>query len=212
MMMARDRDQVERLTFFSDAVFAIAMTLLVIEIHVPHLEVASDHALIEALAHLGPNFVGFIVSFLVIARFWTGHHRLFGMIHKVSPATVRANLGLLMAIAFMPFPTAVLSDYASLRAAVAFYTGFLVVVGLVNMLMIRIALRDGMVAQGDNAVEHDIKTLRISMWSPIVIGTIGLIAGMVQPALGLLVLIVLSPLTLFILGRLALRSTGTGAA
>jgi uncharacterized membrane protein len=73
------------------------------------------------------------------------------MIHRVSPATVQANLGLLMAIAFMPFPTAVLSDYASLRAAVAFYTGFLVVVGFANMHMIRVALRDGLTAGGSGS-------------------------------------------------------------
>lgn len=211
MMMARDRDQVERLTFFSDAVFAIAMTLLVIEIHVPHLHDVTDQGLIEALAGLAPNFIGFIVSFLVIARFWTGHHRLFGMIHRVSPATVRANLGLLMAIAFMPFPTAVLSDYASLRAAVAFYTGFLVVVGFANMHMIRVALRDGLTVQ-EEAAAHDVRLLRVSMWSPVVIGAAGLGAGLVQPGLGLLVLIVVSPLVLVLLGRQARRSAGNGAA
>lgn len=204
-MAAYERDQVERLTFFSDAVFAIAMTLLVIEIHVPHLEAASDERLIAALRQLSPNFVGFVVSFLVIARFWTGHHRLFGLIQRVSPATVRANLGLLMAIAFMPFPTAVLSDYASLRTAVVFYTGFLILVGLVNMHMIRVALRDGRASE-PGLPDRDARSLRTSMWSPVVIGAAGLIAGLVAPALGLLVLIVLAPVILYVLGRAGQRA------
>jgi uncharacterized membrane protein len=203
--MARERDQVERLTFFSDAVFAIAMTLLVIEIHVPHLEAVTDRALVDALAALTPNFVGFVISFLVIARFWTGHHRLFGIIQRVSPATVRANLGLLMAIAFMPFPTAVLSDYASLRAAVAFYTGFLIVVGFANMHMIRVALRDGLPM--DDAAARG---LRVSMWSPVAIGAAGLAVGLIAPGLGLLVLILVAPLILLILGGLARRSAAAG--
>lgn len=201
----RERDQAERLSFFSDAVFAIAITLLVIEIRVPHLPAMSDAALGHALLGLVPNFVGFIVSFLVIARFWAGHHRLFGLVDRASPAMIRANLGLLMAIAFMPFPTALLSDYASLRAAVGFYTAFLVLVGLANMRLIHVTLRDGVSA---DAIKHghDAKALRVSMWSPVVIGGTAFAVGMIAPALGLLVLILIAPLVLLLIGRVAERA------
>ncbi|MGJ3627309.1 TMEM175 family protein [Sphingomonas sp. MMS24-JH45] len=104
--MTHDREhaKLERLTFFSDAVFAIAMTLLVIEVRLPELHAATDRSLAQALVDLLPNYIGFIISFLVIGRFWTRHHRLMAMIDAADPALVRANLLLLMAMSLHAVP------------------------------------------------------------------------------------------------------------
>ena len=96
----------ERLVFFSDAVFAIAITLLVIEIHIPELpENASNREAWIELLKLFPSLFGFALSFIVIARFWAGHHRIFGMAEHYDDSFVWPNLFLLMSIAFMPFAT-----------------------------------------------------------------------------------------------------------
>ncbi|KQN36736.1 hypothetical protein ASG37_13670 [Sphingomonas sp. Leaf407] len=210
--MTNDREhaKLERLTFFSDAVFAIAMTLLVIEVRLPELHVVSDHSLAQALLHLLPNYIGFIISFLVIGRFWTGHHRLMGMIDTADPALVRANLLLLMAIAFMPFPTAILSDYSLLRVAIGFYTAYLLVVGLVNIWVIRTALRHQ--SQGNPAVAEDARLLRRSMWSPLVIAATGFAAGMVSPGIGLVAMVVVTPFVLLLVNRIGNRPAGPAPA
>ena len=140
-MTARRPDHgLERLIFFSDAVFAIAITLLVIEIHVPVLPAtASDRQFIDALAQLTPNFVGFLVSFLVIGAFWTGHHRAFACAAQWSDRLLPANTLLLFAIAAMPFFTAFLSDYSNRRVPVVVYCSWLLVTALFSIRLQRLA-------------------------------------------------------------------------
>src|SRR5215204_5839473 len=73
--------QLERLILFSDAVFAIAITLLVIEIKIPEVhENVSDKVLLHELKHLVPKFIGFLISFMLIGLYWTIHHRMFGFV------------------------------------------------------------------------------------------------------------------------------------
>jgi uncharacterized membrane protein len=130
----------ERLIFFSDAVFAIAITLLIIEIHVPEVhQPASDLAYISALAKLAPSFASFFISFFVIGAFWAGHHRAFDCARHWSPRLIMPNLFMLSAIAAMPFFTAFSSEYYGQRVPVALYTGWMTVIALLNIWVQRIA-------------------------------------------------------------------------
>ena len=98
--------QLERLILFSDAVFAIAITLLVIEIKIPELhEGVSDAAILLSLKHLIPKFVGFIISFAIIGTYWTIHHRLFGFVINFDKKLLLLNLLFLFFIVLMPFST-----------------------------------------------------------------------------------------------------------
>lgn len=99
----------DRLVFFSDAVFAIAVTLLVLDIHVPDLpRVVSNADSWQAFRDLTPSFFAFALSFLVIGRFWMGHHERFRSLSHFDPRLMWPNLLYLMAIAYMPFATAFL--------------------------------------------------------------------------------------------------------
>ena len=101
----------ERLEAFSDGVFAIAITLLVLEIHVPTIEEGTTStAIVDGLARLWPSYVGYVVSFLTIGNAWINHHNLFRLVGRVSHSVLITNLFLLLAIGFMPFPTALLAD------------------------------------------------------------------------------------------------------
>jgi len=105
--------QLERLILFSDAVFAIAITLLVIEIKIPKLDKAiTDQALLQALQHLGLPFVGFLMSFFIIGLYWTVHHRMFGFVENYTPGLIWLNLLFLFSIAMIPFSSALYGEYS----------------------------------------------------------------------------------------------------
>ena len=149
MAGAKADHALERLVFFSDAVFAIAITLLVIEIHVPHVEgEPSDLAFVAALAERIPSFVGFLVSFGVIAAFWAGHHRAFCLASRYSSRVLIWNFLLLGAIAFMPFVTAFASAYPGERVPALLYWGWLLLTALVNLRVNRMATGPLMLGEG----------------------------------------------------------------
>ncbi|MEO6488481.1 MAG: TMEM175 family protein [Ferruginibacter sp.] len=133
--------QLERMILFSDAVFAIAITLLVIELKVPEIGRAelTEGKLLQALGDMIPKFFGFIISFMFIGIYWTVHHRLFGYVIAYTPKLLRLNLLFLFAVALMPFSTAFYSEYIMkhVLTPVIFYTANIILLGLFNLLMWR---------------------------------------------------------------------------
>lgn len=135
--------QLERLILFSDAVFAIAITLLIIEIKVPEIEDPTDQLLLKSLAHLIPKFLGFIISFIFIGLYWTIHHRMFGFVTSYDKRLLVLNLFFLFFIVLLPFSTGFYSEYAgpmvrkNLKTPLAFYSLNFAVVGFMNYLMWR---------------------------------------------------------------------------
>lgn len=146
--MSQGTQQLERLKAFSDAVFAIAITLLVIEVHVPRLDTLDDTAYLAALAHLIPSFMGFMLSFLTIGALWIAHHRLFGVLDGYEPRLMWPNMLLLMVVAFMPFATALMSSNPLARVPEVFYSATLLAAGLLQLLLFQLALRPGRVRAG----------------------------------------------------------------
>jgi len=127
-----DHIGLERLMFFSDAVFAIAITLLALEIRLPGGEGAlTDDELSRQLLSLWPKYLAFAISFLVIGTFWLGHHRRFRYIRRYDRRLLWINLVLLLLVAFIPFPTAVISEYTN-RTATIFYALIMTLTGLMS--------------------------------------------------------------------------------
>jgi uncharacterized membrane protein len=130
-----------RVEAFSDAVFAIAITLLVLEISIDPSEY--DH-LAHALAHEWPAYLAYATSFLTVGSVWIAHHSLFSRLRYIDPVLLRINMMLLLAAAFLPFPTSVLaqalhaSDQAE-RVAIAFYGATALVIELLLQAGVRYA-------------------------------------------------------------------------
>jgi uncharacterized membrane protein len=131
----KNRIGLDRLIFFSDAVFAIAITVLVLDIHLPAGgDSANNDQLLHMLAMLWTKYFAYVLSFWVIGLYWISHHRKFLLIKRFDSRLLGLNLLLLMVIAFIPFPTAVLSENGN-RTATVFYALIMALGGLLVTLL-----------------------------------------------------------------------------
>lgn len=132
----------ERLVFFSDAVFAIAITLLVIDLRLPEAEEYTTVATL--LSDLVPELFAFFLSFMVIGVYWLAHWRRFAYIERVDERLAALNLVLLAFIALMPFPTSVIATHGADPGAVILYVGVIALAGLANSATWLYAWRNGL--------------------------------------------------------------------
>ena len=134
----------DRLVFFSDAVFAIAMTLLVIDLHVP--EAPTGDALEVISSQLGGLFA-YALSFTIIALNWMSHHRKFRVIETHDGTLMFLDLALLFVVAFVPFPTSLLSTFGGEKAAVVLYAFTVGLLGVLQFAIWTYAYRRGLVSR-----------------------------------------------------------------
>lgn len=143
------RTDLSRVEAFSDAVLAIAITVLVVELQLP-ANLGEDEML-EALAARGPQLFSFVLSFWVIGRFWMSHHRIFRHLNGYDDSLLVLNLAFLGSVAFLPFPTAVLGEYMHHRWALMVYAGSVALAGtLFSLLWAHVAYRARLVTDIDN--------------------------------------------------------------
>jgi len=135
--------QCVRIEAFSDAVFAIVVTLLVLELKVPALK---DHGSVAELAHhfyeLWPKFLSWLISFIIVCKFWLNHHHVLGMARHADYALVWLNSIFLMGQSFIPFPTALMGEYATNPLAVSFFGAVFAVNTLLFLLLQRYIVRN----------------------------------------------------------------------
>jgi uncharacterized membrane protein len=152
-----------RLEAFSDGVFAIIITLLVLDLRVPRVGAFDGHSLAAELLNRWPVYVAFVLSFLQVGVVWANHHSMFHYIRRTDHVLVALNLLLLMFVAVLPFTTALLSEYVrsdvpERRLAALLYSGVLAVAGLLFNAVWRHALKAGLVTA--HADPHRLHALR----------------------------------------------------
>lgn len=131
-----------RVEAFSDGVFAIVVTLLVLELRVPHLpENFTSIDVLNELIHLAPKFISFALSFLVIAIFWVNHHQFFHSLEKTDRTLLWLNNLVLFCLSFIPFPTAFIGEYPTGVVPVMLY-GFAMFAASISFnILLRHAIR-----------------------------------------------------------------------
>ena len=190
----------ERLVFFSDAVFAIAITLLVIDIPVPHLpRTATDAEFLHAVARLSPNIIGYAIGFAVIGAFWAGHHRSFMLARRYDSRLLVPNLLLLGLVAFMPFSTAFVSAHMGMRIPTAFYCATMLALSLANIWVVRRATSPPVV--GEEIDPATIAATRARGWGVALGSATAVLVSLVIPVFGQAGLITI-PLWMAVVRRL----------
>jgi uncharacterized membrane protein len=142
-----------RLEAFSDGVFAIAITLLVLDLHVPDV---GGGSLAHALGHQWPADVSYVVSFLTIGIIWVNHHNLLRHLERCDRGLLFLNVFLLMTVAVIPFPTALVSHYArspNASTAALVYGGVMVTMALLFNALWHHSIRGGLLAAGADSRE-----------------------------------------------------------
>jgi len=166
----RDRDRIVNL---SDGVFAIAITLLVLDIRVPDIpENMVPSQLPGALLSLWPKYLGYILSFVGISAFWLIHHSIFRSIRSYDRILLYLNFLFLMVVAFVPFPTSLLGEYGDHQLPVAIYAATLAVGRLLLTAIHWYSTRDDRLLDGP----QDPATVRFFLIRGLTIPTIFLLS------------------------------------
>ena len=128
-----------RLLTLSDGVFAIILTLLVLELQIP--ELSNGEGLREALREVRPSFIAFLISFVVVAMAWAGHRDLFTLIRRTDRVLIWLNLLLLLPLSILPFGASLLSRYDREPTALKLYGLMLIAIALTRLTIWVYAIR-----------------------------------------------------------------------
>ena len=186
----------DRVAFFSDAVFAIAMTLLVVGIGIPRVR----HSNIgDALSDKDTEIFSFFLSFLVIGLYWLSHHRFFSKLVAVDVRLMKINLVYLAAIAFMPFPTALVGTYGDNEAVViVLYAITLGVASLLDAVLFWHAHQAGLLRR--RLSDRGFRNYLVAAVAPAVVFAISIPIAMFDSSLALLSWLLIFPAE-FLIGK-----------
>jgi len=181
-----------RVEAFSDGVFAIAITLLILEIKVPKADIEmTNRELFASLINLWPSYFAFLLSFTAVLIMWINHHGFFKYLRTINSRFLYANGFLLLMVTFIPFPTAVLAQHinsAACNVSSAFYCGAMVMVSVAyNVLWFTTAYKRSLVK--DEISDALIIKIRNAYWFGFFVYMVSFIVSFFYAITGLLICI-----------------------
>ena len=192
---AKIKHKKNRLEAFSDGVFAIAITLMVLEIAIP-VERGHGTELLSGLLHEWPVYLTYFVSFMTIGAVWMEHSALVDALDHIDGVFMRLNLVLLLFCAFLPFPTRLMSEFAGdipgERVAVVFYGAVLLMMTLMLLIMGRHAENEGLF--GDDIADERKEEARVKyqLLPGLVAYVAGGALGLLSPKIGVIIYLVIA--------------------
>jgi uncharacterized membrane protein len=190
-----------RIEAFSDGVFAIIITLLVLEIHVPQVQGQDiSGALEHSLLAMAPKFLSYILSFVIVCIWWVAHHHLFHILKRSDRGLLWLNSLFLLWLAFIPFPTALMGDFPGTRLAVMGYGTVTTLAGVSFCLLRYYAFYGGKLV--DERIDRELLKLAMlrSIMNPV-LHAIAVLLALVDTRLSITLYIFL-PLMFFVPSKL----------
>lgn len=181
--MSKQKFEVERLLLFSDAVFAIIITLMIIEVKPPHLHAGNDFkSSLHDLSEVFPNIIGTILSFWLIGNFWVKHHKHLTHLINYDNKLMWHNLFLLLSLAFIPFSTGFVFENLSLNSILPLivYNINYIIATLISISMYSYLGKYGNTFY-ETPSEFDIRVEKFQNWFSIIIYTIVLVVNIFNP-------------------------------
>jgi uncharacterized membrane protein len=171
----------ERIVFFSDAVMAIAITLLAIDLRIPDIPGATDSDFLRLLGDLAPRYLSFLISFVVIAVYWHAHHRMFRFVVRWGGGLIAANLLFLFFVVQLPLLASIQGTYGNLSTATALYATGLTLMGLASAAMWLYASRRGLLRDDLNPAYERYVSIRSLLFAAIF--AVSIVLALIAPLL-----------------------------
>jgi uncharacterized membrane protein len=201
------RLQIGRLVGLSDGVFAIAITLLVLEISVP---TGSDDDLLRAILDQWPSYLAYVVSFSTIGVVWLAHSAVTEYLGSADAMVIRLNLLLLLVVSFLPFPTRLLAEYLGeddpSRVAATVYGATLWLIAILAWVLWRYAVGAGLLREDVSGATVERVTKRLTPALPFYLGLI--VVGLFLPVVAVLGYLVVALVLLVPFGLVRRRAAG----
>jgi len=193
----RGSDEFSRVIAFSDALFAIAMTLLVVGITVPALQTAGDVSeLADGLNDLSAEITSFFISFAVIGRYWVAHHQFVSLLRSIDNRFILVNLVYLCFVALLPFPTDLLGTYFENPLSIAIYAVNVAVISGFEVVMFTHAHRAGLLER--KMPEEVFRWGRLQSTLPVVLFLLSIPVAFVTTGLAVAVWFLTVPVGIFL--------------
>ncbi len=207
MLRGNSGRDTDRLEAFTDAIIAIAITLLVLDIKVPSSEVnESNQALWHALGDIWPNYFGYALSFIVLGIMWVNHHQIFQYIARTNHTFLIINVFFLLCVSFLPFPTGLVAEYIGHEGegtATIVYTGWFLMTAIFYNLIWRYPQRAGLIDEAADPAAIAAINRVFSLGPPSYL--IAFLVAFISPTAALIVMTILAILYAIPSGWLLLR-------
>jgi uncharacterized membrane protein len=191
----------ERVSFFSDAVYAIAMTLLVVELGVPAVtgDVADPQAMLAALSDKVPEMVSFFLGFVLIGRYWLAHHQFWSNLRAADQSLIGINLVYLAFVAFLPFPVSLIGKYEVNPISFLAFALCMAVISALEVVMFAYAARKDLTRAPVSAAVY--RYGLIASGAPVVMFILSMPVAFVNTTLALCCWLLMIPWSVFLQRR-----------
>jgi len=189
-----------RLEAFSDGVFSIVITLLVLDIKFPDTEILTNGELLTTIRSTLPNIFTYVFTFLVVGLFWVAHNRVFAFVRQVDHYLLWANIFYLLTIAIIPYPASILAKYPFFTVSIVFYASVLFLSAFQHFLILNYLRRHKECSESFFEGDAQKQILRLSLVGPGLSAS-AIISSLIVPVAGLIFLLLMLLFSIFFAHR-----------